>query len=237
MPEESRDTRRGIQNVQQRISNIPSRETVGEHHLRGGKWGDKAANDAEAIQAANDEYAYADALALEEENEREKQQQSLVQHAIKEKAEKMLLKKLVLQKTLVSRSALRATLWYALIAYALQVFFAIGAMVGFGAHAMVLNFKNENIVGKILGFFVDFENALPFEGLGYIFWGLGIILSLALLVGYLIFFRFIGISVLQNSVMFFIMVVCFAFNITPFINIFPWLLLWIIYMSLFSTSK
>ena len=235
---ETRDTRRGIQNVQERVSSIPSRETVGERHLRGGKWGGDETRTREIEKVALQEeqeaaMAQAEMIAEAEES----RNQSLVQHAIKEKAEKMLLKKLALQKTFVSRSALRATLWYALIAYAFQVFFAIGAMVGFGAHAMVLNFKNENVVGKILGFFVDFENELPCKGLGYIFWGLGIILSLALLVGYLIFFRFIGISVLQNSVMFFIMVVCFAFNITPFINIFPWLLLWVIYMSLFSTSK
>ncbi|QQR64720.1 hypothetical protein IPH92_04125 [Candidatus Kaiserbacteria bacterium] len=236
MPEESRDTRRGIQNVQGRVSRIPSRETVGERHLRGGKWSPEAANDAGAIQAANDDaYAAENAMMIAE--AQESANQSRIQQAIKEKGKKMLLKKLASEKTLLARTSIRSTLWYALIAYVLQIFFAVGAMLGFGGHAVVLYLRHETIVGRVFGVLIDFQNILPFEGLGYVFWGLGIVLSLALLIGYNLFFFFIGISVLRSSTMFLIMVVCFAFNIIPFINILPWLLLWVIYMSLFSSRE
>ncbi len=232
---ETRDTNRGIQNVQQRVSDIPSRETVGERHLRGGKWGDKTANDTKIIQAANDEYAYAVAIAVEEESVNEATQ-SRIQHAIREKGKKMLLKKALGKKTLLARQSIKATLWLAFMAYLLQVLFAIGALVGFGAHAMALYFTKENVVGQILGLLIDAKD-LPFEGLGYAFWGLGVILSLMVLIGYLIFFRILGITILQSSTMMLITIVCFAFNISPGLNIFPWLLFWVIYMSLSSASE
>ncbi len=237
MPEESRDTRRGIQNVQQRVSGIPSRETVGDRHLRGGKWGPKAANDAEIIQAANDAYAYAAALAVEEDNERETQQQSHIQQAIQAKAKKVLLKKTLTKKTFVSRQFLRATWGFAFGASMLQIVFAIGAALGFGGHVFALYARHETIIGRLLGVVIDFQNYLPFEPIGYVFWGMGLVLSCVFLFGYLFFFPFIGVSILHSSTTPLITCVCFALNIVPFINIIPWLLIWFIYMSLFSSIE
>lgn len=236
---ETRDTRRGIQNVQQRVSDIPSRETVGERHLRGGKWGSDESHTrkaAEEAAAQEQQIAVASAVMLAEMENQEVQQQSHIRHAMQEKAKKMLLKKALGKKTLLARQSIRATLWLAFMAYLLQVLFAIGSLVGFGAHAMALYFTKENIVGQILGLLVSAKD-LPFEGIGYAFWGLGVVLSLIVLLGYLIFFRALGITILQSSTMLLITVVCFTFNISPGLNILPWLLLWVIYMSLSSASE
>ncbi len=225
MPEESRDTRRGIQNVQQRVSDIPSRETVGERHLRGGKWGPKAANDAEVIQAANDEYAYA--IAVAEIEEQETQQQSRIQHAIREKAKKMLLKNALVKKTLLARLSIRSTLWYVFIAYLLQVVFAVGALVGLG----IMGLASSNVVTKFIA------SLTPLEPLGLMCLGLGVMLSLVVLIGYLIFFRFLGISILQNSILFSVTIVCFFGSFAPGASLFPWLVCWVIYISLSSSVE
>ncbi len=240
MPEESRDTRRGIQNVQQRVSNIPSRETVGERHLRGGKWGPKAANDAEIIQAANDEYAYAAAIAVEEAGEAA--EQSRIMDAIRERGRRMLLKKALGKKAVLSRQSIRWSIGIAINAYILQIFFAVGALIGFGLQGLVYGaigtLHNGGLVGKALEKVAGFiSNFLPFEPVGLLFLGLGILLSLVVLIGYLIYFYFLDITILQSSVMVGITVVCFAFNIAPGLNLLPWLLLWVIYMSLFSSSE
>ncbi len=237
MPEESRDTRRGIQNVQQRVSNIPSRETVGERHLRGGKWGneEKRVREEEKIAKTQEqEIAIANAVMIAEAEE--STNQSRIQHALRKKGEEMLLKKVLGKKTLLARSSIRATLWFALTAYAFQILFAIGAMIGFGSQAIAMVLAEETIIGKAFDFIIGVDN-LPFEYIGYGFLGLGILLSLIVLLGYLLFFRFIGVSILQSSTMLLITVVCFTLNITPFINILPWLLMWVIYMSLFSSSE
>jgi hypothetical protein len=232
-----RDEKRGIQNVQQRISDIPSRETVGARHLRGGKWQPEAANDAAVIQAANDEQAYFAAAAVAQaEEEEESVAQEQLQRTLIEKSKKLLVKKTLGRKTLISRQAIRYSLGIAGTAYLFQLLFAVGAILGFGAQGLALYTRHETTLGRFLGIVFEYQNYLPFEGLGYIFWGLGLLLSLAMFIGYLFFFLSLGITILQSSIMVAITALCFTLNIIPFFNIFPWLLIWVIYMSLFSSS-
>ena len=135
-----------------------------------------------------------------------------------------------------SKTAVRNTLWVAIIAYLWQFLFAIGALVGFGIHGGILYVRHETLVGNVLGWFADFEKLSPFEGLGYAFWGLGFLLVSVQFICFFVFFRAVGYNPVGSSVAFLVTAVCFALSIFPVTNLFPWLILWIIFVMLFSRT-
>lgn len=141
-------------------------------------------------------------------------------------------------KKVVSKGALRYSISIATFVYvAIQFPLAIISIAGFGLHANILYAKSETLLGKFVGLFFDFEKYFPFEGIGYVALGIIMIVTIAEFFIYFFLFKLIGINPLRSSISTVTTASAFALNLLPITNIFPWLLLWICYMLLFSKDE
>jgi hypothetical protein len=131
----------------------------------------------------------------------------------------------------LSRATLRYSLWVAGVVCFWQGIFAILSLVGFGMHAYILQIRNETLAGRFVGFFFDFQNYFPGEFVGMTFWAISALIGGGAFLGYIIFFYVLGVRVMATVVGTLLMALCFALTILPIINIFPWLLLWVLYLN------
>lgn len=233
------DERRGIANTYERVSELPTRTTVGDRILREKYAHNTEADESEAIRE-QEEYLHEierqeEALA-EEEAHAKAVEQVMAKQAIQTEVAHRLLSRARGGASFASKTAVRNTLWVAIIAYLWQFLFAIGALVGFGIHGGILYVRHETLAGKVLGWFAEFEKLSPFEGLGYAFWGLGFLLVTIQFISFFVFFRTVGYNPVGTSVAFLVTAVCLGFSIFPVTNLFPWLILWIIFVMLFSRT-
>jgi hypothetical protein len=121
-----------------------------------------------------------------------------------------------------------------------QFVFGALSLVGFAMHAYFLHIKKDTWWGKILGFFADYENWFPGEQLGMGFWAVSIIIGVGGFIAFAIYFYMIGIKMFNTVTSTLIMAVCFALTVLPVSNIFPWLFVWVFYLSttsLFSSDS
>jgi hypothetical protein len=125
--------------------------------------------------------------------------------------------------------------------YIWQFILAILSLVGFGGQAIITGFLEETWVGKainfVVGFFIDLKNFIPFEYLAMAFWGIGCLLSFATVTALIIWFTLQGKSILHNTVSTLISFVCISLSILPVTNLFPWLILWALYIEIFVPAK
>ncbi len=238
------DERRGIQNTYERVSELPTRTSTGDRILREKYARVTGADESEAVRE-QEEYLreverQEEAFAEEEAHARAVEQmqaqieiaRQLLKHA---RGGASFAKKNLKIATRIA-SLLWISFWVAIIAYLWQLLFAIGALVGFGIHGGILYVRHETLVGKVLGWFADFEKLSPFEGLGYVFWGLGFLLVTLQFIYFFILLRVCGYKPFGSSTMFLVTAVCLGFSIFPATNLFPWLILWIFSVMLFSRT-
>jgi hypothetical protein len=127
----------------------------------------------------------------------------------------------------------------AVVAYALQLIFALFSLVGFGAGGIVKSFLEDTTLGKILnktvGLFVDLEKVFPVENLGYAFWALATLIAVSTFIGFLLWFYITGVRFFNTTISSLITILVFAFSILPVSNLFPAILFWVLYVNLTST--
>ncbi len=233
------DERRGIQNTYERVSELPTRTSTGDRILRKKYAHDTEADESEAIREQEEylrEVERQEEAFAEEEAHAKAVEQVRAKQAIQTQVTYQLLSRARGGASFASKTAVRNTLWVAIIAYLWQFLFAIGALVGFGIHGGILYVRHETLAGKVLGWFADFEKLSPFEGLGYAFWGLGFLLVSVQFICFFVFFRAAGYNPIGSSVAFLVTAVCLGLSIFPATNLFPWLILWIIFVMLFSRT-
>jgi hypothetical protein len=183
---------------------------------------DKEAVTAEMYQDNTEQYVQ------EQQITRTQQAKKLLQSRLQKKA----------LKKVASKGALRYSISIAAFVYiAIQFPLAIISGVCFGLHGYILYVKNETLLGKFFGLFFNYENYLPFESVGYAALGIIIILTIAEFIIYFFLFKLVGINPLRSSISTVTTATAFALNLIPITNVFPWLLLWICYMLLFSKDE
>ena len=225
----SRDENRGIQNIQKRVARLPTRTPVGDRY-KGMGW-DKAANDAKVMEAANDAQ-FTQTVAKEE---LEAEQLRAVQTSV---AKKTLSAKLAKQSVASRGMLLGTSLGVAGVAYVFQFTFALFSLISLYIHAKLLETQETTWYGKMLGLVVDFPSKLPFKIIGMACWGIVFAITIIVFINYVFFFQLRGISVLKGgATSLLITATCLALNILPVTNIFPFLLIWVIYMCLLGGRK
>jgi hypothetical protein len=120
-------------------------------------------------------------------------------------------------------------------AYVWQFLFGAASLVGFGASGAIKSFLQDTTVGKIVGFFIDVEKFFPFEYIGYGFWGLATLVAVCTFLGFLLWFYVTGVRFFDTPVTALVTILAFAFSILPVSNLFPSILVWIIYINLTSS--
>lgn len=238
------DTQRGIQKVSRRV--VLSRQPIGDRYAGMG-W-DKSANDAKVAQAANDaqfaqaaadeEIAYLTYVAEEEAIQQEELEAEQFRIQMLKKKESAL-KTALEAKDLVTRGTLLTTsLWGVGAAYMFQLPFAVFSFIAFIIHGKLLETRDTTWYGKLLGFVVDFPNKLPFELIGYLCLGVVIVITFAVFLSYIFYFDKRGISIVRSGgIAIFVTALFLGLSIFPGTNIFPFLLIWVIYMCLFGKIK
>ncbi len=159
----------------------------------------------------------------------------------KEKARMMLLSKIEKTKLLASRSVAKSGIAIAISIFIFVLPLAIISAIGFGLHGKVGQFTEG--LGKIwgVGWLLQWgaglvTKVLPFELVGWAAWGIAVIILLPSFLGYFIWFTFLQLNPIGSQLAFIVTCVCILGSICPFINIFPWIVLWVIYMSFFAPS-
>jgi hypothetical protein len=237
-PTFNRDATRGIENIvvrgrdgvpydtEERVGPV-EKEFLEEKGLaaRAYKQKDKRA-EREAIEAANEETLYLEEAARE----------LAVREAKALVAQKIARKEAMFSAGLRSGKKVASfARWMSLggiwTVYLWQFLFAMGTLLGFGIAAYLLYLKEGTFTGKVLSYFVNFDSLVPARELGFIFWGLGALLSIGAFVIYLIWFYMLGLSVLRSTMLFFLTLLALVLSILPILNLFPWLPLWVIYMN------
>ncbi len=128
-------------------------------------------------------------------------------------------------------------LWIVGVAYLWQLLFAVISLIGFTIHGYILDVQSNSWWGRLTSVFVDFSKIIPGEMLGYAFYGINFILVMGLFICLVLWYYLgNGISVLSSTMSALITFACLALSIMPVTNLFPWLLLWVIYMELLKTK-
>ena len=232
------DAQRGIQNAHERVAKLPSRTPVGDRFLdeKYNRQNGGVSEEERASEIEQEEMRMEQERRAEEEEQARRQRIIQAKQMLHEQGKKLAIKHALKGRRLGTKNAMRFVLGIALTAYVWQLLFAIGALLGFGIHAQVLYIRHETALGKLVGLIAEFQTWLPFEDIGYGFWGLGLIIIMVEFICFYAFFRFLGYNPMKTSISLCVTAVCLAFSIFPITNIFPWLVLWVIYISLFSSD-
>ena len=121
--------------------------------------------------------------------------------------------------------------------YIWQFIFALMSLVGFGAHALVLDFAQHNFVGKLISFAINLEKISPGQYLGWAMWGAAALLTVGTFIAYLMYYYAIGIKVFDTTMSTFLTFMCFIMAFLPVTNLFPWLIMWIVYINTRSITS
>lgn len=116
-------------------------------------------------------------------------------------------------------------------AFSFQFLFGLISLVGLGAHVVVAYFQEETWIGSFLGFFIDFAKYFPGETFGYAFWMLATVVAFCTFLVFLLWYYFTGIRVFHSTLSSLITILCLALSLLPVTNLFPWLVLWILYIN------
>ncbi len=233
------DAQRGIQNAHERVAKLPSRTPVGDRFLdeKYNRQNGGVSEEERASEIEQEEMRMEQERRAEEEEHARRQRIIQAKQILHEQGKKMALKHVLSGKKLGAKSIVRFLLGIALTIYVWQFVFAIISLVGYGIHAHVLYLRNQTFIGKVVGFFTEFQKWLPFENLGYAFWGLTTLLVFAEFVCFYIVFKIIGRDPMATSVSTLVTAASLALSMFPITNIFPWLVLWVIYILLFVETE
>lgn len=221
----------GRETVSGRFATVDSLEAQAhEEHDSSRK---RAANEA-MYEAAANEAQYIEAEAAEQRiralQERSLQKRSLMQ-------ERASAKKVALRGVRgLSAFARWSGLGVAAIAYAFQFLFASVSLIGLALQATAHYVLNDTTLGKVaatvakwVGF--DLEKLFPAEYLTMGFWALATFVGLCTFFGFWIWFYLTGVRVLRTTSSTLMTSLVFASLILPVSNLFPGIIVWVIYIN------
>jgi hypothetical protein len=136
-------------------------------------------------------------------------------------------------------------------AYAyIQFVFALMSALGFGLEIIKTDAMESSWFTKLIGssvgairdsiqYFTNFDIGIlvPFELIGWTCLAVVCLLTLAISIGYSLFFTQQGVDVFDSAVSILVFTILFSLNIFPFINIFPWIELLLLIVVLTHTKK
>jgi hypothetical protein len=109
------------------------------------------------------------------------------------------------------------------------------AALGFGGHGYIIAFQESTVTGNALSYIIDFSNYFPGEYIGWAGLVISIIVSLGIIITYSIWFKMNGIAPFGSTIATQLLsIVLITLCFLPFVNVFPWALLWIISRNVFS---
>jgi hypothetical protein len=124
------------------------------------------------------------------------------------------------------------------IIYIFQLLCGLFSLVGFGLHAYIETARDGNLLEQaayqIIDFVVNLEETAPAEAIGLIFWGMTTFYSVIIFILFQGWFQIIGINPFSTTISFIVTVVCLSLSLLPVTNLFPWMILWVLYMSISS---
>lgn len=129
--------------------------------------------------------------------------------------------------------------------YTLQFLFGLCSLIFLGANATITAMTEGGIVGavlsvvkKVLNFFVDLESFAPLQDLTFLFWGLSAVVALITFFGFLLWFTFTAREEIGGTPLALLATaLTFACSILPVSNLFPWIVLWVLYVNLMATYR
>lgn len=233
------DERRGIQNAHERASQLPTRTPVGERFLREKYEREESKVNLERERVEQETLLDQNRLesAQAEATYTKYVQTQQARRLVQENANRLLQKKLLSRINPASKNILRTGISLMVFAYMWQFIFALGTLVGFAMHGHVLYLRHETIGGKILGFVVDFQNWLPFEALGYAFFALTLLIVIITFIPAYACLQLFGYKPIGSMVAFFVTATLLGLSIFPVTNLFPWLIIWFVFIGMFSKSR
>lgn len=146
-------------------------------------------------------------------------------------------KKNLLQKTPFARFV---GYGIATTSYLWQLFFAITSILFIGMQGAIIDFQSNTTLGKMISWVVDLNELISVDKIGLLCWAIATVIVCATFIVFFFWFRIQNINPLKTTLSSFITFCALALSILPFMNIFPWILLWIIYTqttSLFSRTS
>ncbi len=241
----NRDSERGITNTQPRTasgySESPSPEildkTIEEQFIKGKsvtaraerrRWGTQ-----KAIREESD--------TLENESAAEPESRSSPASALRSQIgiRNGIAAQLERKGALLSKKLTGSTRWWLVgilsTLYMWQLLFALLSLVGFGLDGLI----KESFFGKAIGIFINVEKLFPAVYLGYGAWGICTILSISTFLFVSLWYQLNRVSIFSDLATTAITLLCLSLSFLPISNLFPFLLIWVIYMntkSLFSST-
>ena len=203
------------------------------------------ANDAQYAEAAADEVQAANEAQYYE------YQQAVSEEDLDTAQRIVAQRQVALKKKQAARSASSArgvagfTRWIGVgiagASYMWQFAAAALSLVGIGMWGVVDTLINGNFFGRMLSkaagwFNIDLQGLFPVEYLAMGFWALAAVIALCTFFGFLIWFYVTGVKVFDTPVTALVTALTFACSILPVANLFPWVLLWVIYMNVRTTA-
>jgi hypothetical protein len=97
-----------------------------------------------------------------------------------------------------------------------------------------------NIVSSGITWFFNIDATFSAREVFMITWGLAASVALCTFIGFLLWYFLTGVQVFRSVYSILITAICFGLAIMPFTNLFPWIVLWVVYVnitSLFNTVK
>ena len=130
----------------------------------------------------------------------------------------------------------------AFTAWTWQFVCAAISLVGIGLWGSLDYLLNENFIGKAVntvakwvGF--DFQKLFPVEYLALGFWALATLIGLCTFIGFMLWFYLTGVRMFRTTASTLIAALVFASFILPVSNLFPGILLWVIYVNAMETAS
>ncbi len=123
--------------------------------------------------------------------------------------------------------------------YIWQCLFGLLSLMSLVTHAMIEDFQNNNKLGIAISWFVDFSNFFPGFEVGFVFWGISIAIVIVTFLGFYLWFKALGLAPFGTVMSMFLSILFLALSLLPVTNLFPWLVLWFLYInssSLFSKA-
>lgn len=120
-------------------------------------------------------------------------------------------------------------------AYVWQLVFAVISLIGIAGHGAILDYEKNTLLGKFTSMFLSITSVLPLDKIGLAFWALGCLLSIGVYFTMILYFHLTNtVDPFKDGISILVMFVALSANILPGLAIFPFLLLWVVY--LFSTT-
>lgn len=204
--------------------------------------------DPDRKRAANDEIynavAWEKANAAMEEERQNSQISYLQQRA---RAEEILQKNRATKAAKkgvrgVSSLARWSGIGIAFTAWTWQLILAAISLIGIGIWGSLDYILNENFIGKAVntvakwvGF--DFQKLFPAEYLALGFWALATLVGLFTFIGFMLWFYLTGVRMFRSTASTLLAALVFASFMLPVSNLFPGILLWVIYVNAMETAS